>query len=396
MKLLFYRYGSICEPDMIEEFKRLGIEVKTIDIEVTDKKASLEKRVDIITETLKKDTFLFVFSVNFYPFVSDICKIFNIPYVSWVVDSPVYELFSKQITNENNRVFCFDRKQSEYIKPYNPDNIFHLPLATNVERWDRVISDISAADRKKFNADISFVGSLYTEKDPYLEIKNPSPYLRGYVDGLSKSQSLVQGFNLIEKSLTKALTDEIKALKPNSFYPRELMVCDTDSYVAAHGILDMHCSSLERIEILTALSQYYDTKLYTLSDTSVFKDCPKLEFMGPAATLTEMPKVFNLSKINLNMTIHAIETGASLRIWDIMGCGGFLMSNYQEELLEYLEPGVDFDYYTTLDELIDKCGFYLENEDVRKKIALNGYEKTKAYHTYSNRMPQMFKSIMKE
>ena len=37
MKILYYRYGSICEPVIIEGFVELGIEVSQIKEEITNK-----------------------------------------------------------------------------------------------------------------------------------------------------------------------------------------------------------------------------------------------------------------------------------------------------------------------------------------------------------------------
>ena len=93
---------------------------------------------------------------------------------------------------------------------------------------------------------------------------------------------------------------------------------------------------VERQEILSVLSQYFDVGLYTRSNTGCL---PKVYNMGPANTLTEMPKIFHASKINLNITMRPIETGLSLRIWDVLGCGGFLITNYQAEIPEYFEIG---------------------------------------------------------
>jgi len=39
MKILFYRYGSICEPDIIEGFEELGHTVSQITEEITNKKS---------------------------------------------------------------------------------------------------------------------------------------------------------------------------------------------------------------------------------------------------------------------------------------------------------------------------------------------------------------------
>ena len=106
-----------------------------------------------------------------------------------------------------------------------------------------------------------------------------------------------------------------------------------------------------------------------------------------------MPLVFNRSKINLNITIRPIQSGLSLRVFDVIGCGGFLMTNYQSELEEYYTPGKEVETYSSVEELIDKCGYYLSHDDERKEIARKGYERTKAQHTYEIRFAQMIKTI---
>ena len=70
------------------------------------------------------------------------------------------------------------------------------------------------------------------------------------------------------------------------------------------------------------------------------------------------------------------------------------MTNYQPELEDYLVAGKDYDYFSDLDELKEKCRFYLKNEDIRKNIAISGYKKAKNYHSYTNRMPEFFKRIL--
>ena len=92
MKILFYRYGSICEPDMISAFKNLGLEVSEERSQITNKKISGSEIVETLSKLFKKDSYLFVFSVNFFPAVSEICRLYNVIYVSWTVDSPVLEI----------------------------------------------------------------------------------------------------------------------------------------------------------------------------------------------------------------------------------------------------------------------------------------------------------------
>lgn len=71
------------------------------------------------------------------------------------------------------------------------------------------------------------------------------------------------------------------------------------------------------------------------------------------------------------------------------------MTNYQEDFLEYFEPGIDYVYYASRDELDKLADYYLNHEEERMEIARNGYHKVKANHTYRNRV-ELLLAEMKE
>ena len=81
MNILFYRYGSICEPDFIEGFKELGNNVTEITDEIYDKNILPSKRVDLVSEKLFKGSYNFVFSINYYPVLSEVCNVHKIRYI---------------------------------------------------------------------------------------------------------------------------------------------------------------------------------------------------------------------------------------------------------------------------------------------------------------------------
>ena len=105
MEILFYRYNSICEPDVIAAFQKLGITVIEEKTQMTEKKTTAAQTVEKVSRLLMQHRFLFVFSVNFFPALSEVCEIAQVPYVSWTVDVPVLELFSPSLKNKCNRVF---------------------------------------------------------------------------------------------------------------------------------------------------------------------------------------------------------------------------------------------------------------------------------------------------
>ena len=95
------------------------------------------------------------------------------------------------------------------------------------------------------------------------------------------------------------------------------------------------------------------------------------------------------------MSLRRIQKGIPLRCMDILGCEGFLLTNYQEDMLMFFEPGVDYVYYESKSDLIDKVGYYLEHEDERKMIAQSGYKKVLQNHTYEQRLLEIIDVVMK-
>lgn len=397
MKLLFYRYGNICEPDIIDAFQSLGIQVTEECSEIYNKNLSASERIALLQKRIAsvpaKEPFLFLFSVNYFPAIAEFCHLVKIPYVCWTVDCPVLELFSCSIKYDTNYIFLFDYAQYEYYHPQNPEHIFYLPLATNVARWDKVRSDSANTSKNKQYAEtISFVGSLYSEKCKYNTIKNQlPPYTQGFITGLLNAQMRLYGCNILENSLNEKVIQDLKAAA-SDFYQTEDSFTNTDAFVAANDYLGYKLAEQERIQTLNALGKHFPVTIYTRSNTECLEN---ITVKSGVKTLTEMPFVFANSKINLNITMRSIQTGLSLRVYDIMGCCGFLMTNYQAELPEYFEIGKDLESYGSMEELLDKCTYYLNHEEQRITIARNGYEKVRQYHTYQNRIQTMIMEIGK-
>ena len=295
------------------------------------------------------------------------------------------ELYSTSITNPYNRIFLFDDTMYQEHAPRNPACIFYLPLATNVRAKDRVISAATPEIRSFFSADISFVGSLYTEKCPYDRLEQPPGYLKGYLDAIMAAQQSIYGYYFIDELLTDEMTEQFKAHFPH-FYRHPSKSYLTDKITLSQLYIGSKITALERLETMDVLSNRFSTTIYTGSDTSAF---PNLINRGFAKSLTEMPIIFHESKINLNTTSKPIRSGLPLRIWDILGSGGFVLSNYQSELPSLLSIGRHLDCYASMEELTEKCEYYLSHEKERRELAQTGYEEVKAHHTFPIRISEM-------
>lgn len=387
MNILFYRYNSICEPDIIAVMKRLGHTVTEITEEMRNKELGARGQMNLVSAALKKQESHIVFSINFFPVVSEVCNIFHIPYVCWVVDSPVMELYSHSVRNGWNRIFMFDYALYEEFRPENPKGIFYLPLGADYARLDPLLENTSKKDREKYAADVSFIGSLYTEKCPYNHLKEES-WLKGFLDGVVEAQLKVYGYNFLEECITDEVLQQFKEKVPFYQFPEKAE--HNDRAAMAHLYLGNKVTEQERLRLLKRVSEEFSLDLYTASD---FSPLPKANYRGLARTTTEMPKIFRLSKINLNFTSKPIRTGIPLRLWDILGAGGFALTNYQSEIPEYFEVGKDLDTFASEEELVEKIKYYLGHEEERAKIARSGYQKAKENYSLELRVGQILQTV---
>lgn len=90
----------------------------------------------------------------------------------------------------------------------------------------------------------------------------------------------------------------------------------------------------ERYTALALLSNHFKVDLYS---TDKENSLPNINFRGYADYYAQMPQIFYGSKINLNISLKTIRTGISIRVIDILGCNGFVITNYQEEIAEYFK-----------------------------------------------------------
>lgn len=327
----------------------------------------------------------FVFSFNFLPVVSKVCNLEGVKYVSWIYDNPEIFLYSFRIINPCNIVLMFDSKQYEVFRNGGIKTVEYLPLAASTRRLDGMIPDKKQIEA--FTTDISFVGSLYTERKQYYEEIAPklSSYTKGYIDGLIRAQIQVDGMNFIEECLTPEITDEIQKVSGINTYPDS---AETLEYLFANFIINRQATIIERKELLTLIGEHFPVRLYTYNQNSAFSP-PGVFNMGPADYYEEMPYVFKLSRINLNFTLRSIQHAIPLRVYDILGSGGFLLSNYQVDLARHFIPDEDFVYYEDRKDLLNKIDYYLKHEDERIAIAQNAHKKINESHTFDVRVGEI-------
>ncbi len=386
MNVLFLNWESFGKEDILAALKKLGHTVELFFHKDYQERNSQE--FDSYFDDLVRDaSFDFCFSSNYYPVLSNACHRHQLPYLSWVYDSPLVSLYSYTVLNPCNHIYTFDREQAALFQSSGIKTVHYLPLAANTKRYRQL--SCSNADLQKFQSDISFVGALYNEQHNLYDrlVKHLDSYTKGYLEGILQAQKKIYGYFFLEQVLSDSILASLK--KALNYTPNSDGV-ETEAYIYANYFLCRKLTEMERISYLSALSEQFSVKLFTLLPSPML---PKVANMGTVNYLTQMPLVFFHSKINLNITLRSIHSGIPLRAMDIMGSHGFLLTNYQEDFLEYFEPDIDFVYFTEEAELLEKAGYYLSHDPIREKIAASGYQKMQEQHTYFLRIKAMIDDV---
>ena len=392
--ILLYKWSNCCETSVSNSLYRLGYHVDSIMGIMTDydNDKNMKNAFSSYFEQYEEAHIECnaVFSIDYFPLISNICESRNIIYISWFVDYPMNTMYSKNIFNNCNRIFAFDKMQYNELVNLGVHNCFHMPLATDITQWESL--EIASEDKDTYLSDISFVGTLYNDSisNKYNEIHTFPDSLKGYYDGIIDAQLNVYGYNFIESMLSDTIIRDTKKYLELNLGP---LYFDIYNKLLA-DIINRQVSMLERKEVLNLLGNTYDIDLYTSSNTAQITG-RKVCFKGYVDYNFVMPKVFKFSKINLNITSKSIVSGIPLRVLDIMGAGGFVLSNYQPEIAEYFENGVEIVMYESMEDMQEKVAYYLEHVEERERIAMAGYIKVKKKFSYEEKMKNIIKKAFK-
>lgn len=406
MNILVCRWDIFVYPDILDTLKNQGHLFDVLDfsaIKMSDDEIKIFSKQLECKITSKYDA---VFSVNYFSYIAKVCHRLNIQYICYNVDSPLLNMQHPSINYKTNHIYTFDSKEAKDFNNNGINTVYYLPLCTNVERVQTLLSssekivsheavdifynetnDFLENSPFQYKYEISFVGNLY-DKNRYDDTMHILPdYLCGYMDAAIEAQLNVNGGNLLKNMLTPEVIDMLS------------QYTDVKASTQSHADLKFHfatsvlahkTAAKMRIMTLNSLAMKYPGKvhLFTTSDTSPL--FPALVTHKGADYFSEAPFVFAYSKININMTAPNIETGIPLRVFDILGAGGFLITDWREDLKDCFTIGKDLEIYDGLDDLLEKTDYYLKHDEKRIAIARHGFDTVRKKHTYNTRLKEIF------
>lgn len=393
MTLLLYSWKANNERILADNLIRLGFKVLWFVKECKHFTRDMELAAEMIPY-IHREEIEAVVSFNYFPIISMICDTCKIPYYAWVYDCPHFTLYAKQITLSCNHIGIFDREMVTKLQGKGVRTVYHVPLSVDAERFAEVISGNKSP--AQYACDISFVGSLYTDEHNYYD-RLLSGKDKVALDRFIRKQCFYYDRDFLGEALTAGELDMGRIqtkMEEQGLMLGEDYFADADELLKA-VVLEKKVTVEERRILLHKIAESFGEKyqfnLYTASNLQKYPLLKK-HYRGIVDYHTQMPVAYAHSRINLNLTLRSIHSGISLRVLDIMACGGFVLTNRQPEITEYFKNGQEIVTFGSVEECLDKITYYLRHEEERQMIANAGQRSVQERFGYRAGLMKLFES----
>lgn len=381
---ILYVYGMAQTKDIVYNLKKIGYEVEEYRLG-SDNSALNEDDINRLAAYVGENHITHLMSIHLIYNVAVAAYRSGIKYVSVIWDAPYIKIYTPFGKLDNCWYSVFDKLDYERFRLQGIPHILYQPLAVNQDdvcKWD-----VKRKLGGKYFNEISLVGSLYEDNlyDKYLK-EIPISLQNYFLSILEEAAFCWDGRNRIYGKTGKEVLEYIR-LANQDFVLDNVYDID-DVYYFETQYLIKKIANIERICILNLLGERFPVTLYTYKKTDTSK-LSNVKIMPPVVPGEASSIVFAGSKINLNISLKGIEGGTPQRIMEILGAGGFALTNYCEETAELFEEDQEIVMFRTPEELMEKVEYYLGHDAEREKIADAGRRKVLQCYTYEKKLSQL-------
>ena len=118
-----------------------------------------------------------------------------------------------------------------------------------------------------------------------------------------------------------------------------------------------------------------------------------LSYRGELDWETDLAKAINATEINVNISKIIFPTMVGSRPFEVLACGGFLLTDRYTATGTLFEDGKHLVFYDDFDDLEDKVRYYLAHPQERRDIAGRGHRAFLEKHTLMHRVRRIVEAL---
>ncbi len=375
MKLTYLIWGYPYDKAILKAWKEMGILVNTIllsheliqnweEKKEIQQKEKVESLLLSLKEQIRAAAGDMVFSVNFLSFISDFCQREAIPYCSWILQLPNFDLYTASVRNGYNYFFVCDSYLVEKLWQLGITNAFFLPDAVEVDS----VREIVPMERE-----VCFLAKC---PEDVLNTKEMSIYSKGYLDAFIHAQRVLYGAYILENGLLLRVQQEF--LKGN-ILPENLLLEMQKLFVADRYFAPV-CTRIQQQIFLQNFAS-----IMTIYSNGEFPDCNSKKKALVEDEIARK-KIYAGKEFTLVLAPHTLHNGIPRDTLEVIAAGGFPIVGFQRDYAYFFKRDETLVYFTNPAEFSRAIVRYGNHIEERERVKEAAYQKLIEGHTYWHRI----------
>ncbi len=373
MKLTYFQWGYSHDNAIIQAFKEAGLAVDTVKLplafmhaEEAGEEEPSKTGADGWTDAFRALAGDVVFSVNFFAVISDFCQKEAVPYCSWVLQLPDFDLYTPAVQNICNYIGLCDSYLVEKLWETGVEKAYFLPDAV----------ELGGLYGENVEKGICFIGR---HSNMALNMEGMSQYGEGYLVAFLHAQRVLYGASILEKGLIQRVWEEFTFCNP---VPVEILPEFRRLYVADRYLAPV-CTGLQQNLLLK-----YQDDLLTIYSDGTFPYCaaPKLPYVEEEE---ERRRIYASKEFSLVLAPHTLHNGIPRDVLEVIAAGGFLICGFQRDYAYFFQKDKNLVYFENPKEFGAAIVKYGNAPEIRERVRAAAYQEVAERHTYRQRVAAM-------
>lgn len=381
-RVLFFNRPYFLTGEITSAMERLGMSYCSIDIGMGDtvREGFVEDLLKAVVD-FRPDFALTVnhFGVDREGKLTDLLLKLKLPLASWFVDNPQLILYRyKDVLPDLTAIFTYDAGNFKVMRDKGFQNIFYLPLATDPHRFKP-----GCAGRAKWQTRVSFVGnSMVDAVNKTIRESGISGSLLKTFSGLATEFGAADELS-VEKFLQNS-HPELLAEMEN--FPSDEHRLSFEALITWEATRQYRLSCIKEILSFDPLI-VGDKGWHTLLDKNGWRYLNSLDYYA------DLPAFYPMSEISFNCTSRQMKGAVNQRIFDVPACGGFVLTDYREQMEDLFEPDSEIIAYKDIRDIPELLKRWLGDENGRRRVSEAARDRILASHTYEHRLQNLIEKM---
>ena len=373
------RSGTLFVDDLAAALSRDGYSIYTLD---TDR-LSIEE-LEFTVRRFRPDLLA---AINYAEGTAEFCDAVGCDLLCWEIDPSTTRLRPLTTPSSRAHVFTYRRRNVELFEAAGFAHVEYLPLAADTDR--RRPLELTAEERAEYGAPVSYVGASMAAEGLEFRQRFVERYAgwaaRTGADPTGGTELLGNVLAAQRKDLSRYRVVEALEAFGGSFLRDER----AGDNIEDPAMLIAEIAAAEKR--LTYVANLASFGVVVWGDAG-WKQAARFgaRYSGRYARHTdELTRVYNASTINVDIGRLYQSDIITMRVFDVLACGGFLLAEHSEALAEQFRIGEEVEAYRTLNELRAKVAHYLAHPKEAALIARRGLRAVRERHTIPGRVRHM-------